>query len=380
MCIFLGCSSEETTLMAKTYRVAVIGRTGKGNYGHGLDTVWKALDNVTVVAVADEDDRGRAAAAERLKAKNAYADYRQMLDKEKPQIVSVADRFLDGHHDMVVACAQAGANMFLEKPFCRDLAEADAMVKACEMHHVKLAIAHQTRYSPRLQRVRELIGDRLGDILEMRGRGKEDARGGGQDLMVLGTHIMDLMRYLAGDPQWCQAHVTQDGKPVTKADVREGGEGMGPVAGDRISATYGFGRGIEGSFATHKARHGAGTRFGLQVFGSKGVVQLTTGSLPAAYFLEDPSWFPGRSKAAWQEITSAGIGKPETLKDGGLAQGNVWIAKDLIEAIEKDRQPLGSMYDGRAALEMILAVYESQRVKGLVQLPLKNRKHPLSML
>ena len=91
--------------MPKTYRVAVIGRTGKGNYGHGLDVVWKALDNVEIVAVADEDEKGRAAAAKRLGAKNAYADYREMLDKEKPQIVSVADRFLDAHRDMVVACA-----------------------------------------------------------------------------------------------------------------------------------------------------------------------------------------------------------------------------------------------------------------------------------
>ena len=59
---------------------------------------------------------------------------------------------------------------------------------------------------------------------------------------------------------------------------------------------------------------------------------------------------------------------------------HIWIAQDLIEAIEKDRQPLGSMYDGRAALEMILAVYESHRIKGPVEIPLKNRKHPLSML
>src|SRR5712691_6180498 len=114
--------------MAQNYRVAVIGRTGKGNYGHGLDIVWKALDNVEIVAVADENDKGRAAAAQRLQAKQAYADYREMLAKERPQIVSVADRFLDAHRDMVVACAEAGTSIFLEKPMCRTLAEADEMV------------------------------------------------------------------------------------------------------------------------------------------------------------------------------------------------------------------------------------------------------------
>lgn len=364
--------------MAKKYRVAVIGRTGKGNYGHGLDTVWLALDNVEVVAVADENEKGRAAAAQRLKAPHAYADYRQMLEKERPQLVSVADRWLDAHRDMVVACAQAGASIFLEKPMCRTLAEADQMVTACERHHVKLAIAHQTRYSPRLTRIREMIAaGQLGDLLELRGRGKEDARGGGQDLMVLGTHIMDLMRFLAGDARWCHARIEQNGKPAAKADIRQGGEGMGPILGDSITATYGFDKGALGSFGTHRAKHGAGTRFGLHIHGTRGVLHLTTGSLPAAYFLDDPSWFPGRSGRGWQLVSSNGVGKPETLKDGGLGLGNIWIAKDLIEAVEKDRQPLGSMYDGRAALEMILAVYESHRLGGPVDLPLKNRQHPL---
>jgi predicted dehydrogenase len=367
--------------MPKTYHVAVIGRTGKGNYGHGLDVVWKAIDRVEIVAVADEDEKGRTAAAERLQVKNSYADYRKMLEKEKPQIVSVADRYLDAHKDMVVACAEAGASIFLEKPMARTLAEADEMVKACETHHVKLAIAHQTRYSPRLARVRELLAEgKLGDLLEMHARGKEDQRGGGQDLMVLGTHLFDLMRFVAGDPTWCFARVLQNGKPATKADVREGGENMGLVLGDDLHATYGFNKGVIGTFGSRKAKDGAAARFGLQLYGTKGVVHLETGSLPPVYFLDDPSWTPGKSKAAWQEVTSDGVGKPEPLKDAGLGQGNVWIAKDLIEAIEKDRQPLGSMYDGRAALEMILAVYESHRLKGPVELPLTNRKHPLTMV
>jgi hypothetical protein len=191
---------------------------------------------------------------------------------------------------------------------------------------------------------------------------------------------MDLMRLLVGDARWCHARIWQGGKPAVKADVKEGGEGMGPILGDRIAVTYGFDGGIVANLGTHRARHGAGARYGLEVYGSKGVLQLTTGSLPPVYFLDDPSWFPGRSKVAWQEVTSAGLGKPEPLKDGGLGLGNLWIARDLIEAIQMDRQPLGSMYDGRAALEMILAVYESYRVRGPVELPLKNRRHPLTML
>jgi predicted dehydrogenase len=360
------------------YRVAVIGRTGKGNYGHGLHTVWLGEDKVEIVAVADENDKGRTETADLLKAKNAYADYKQMLEKEKPHIVSVADRFLDMHRDMVVACAQAGANMFLEKPICRTLQEADEMVAACEKHHVKLAIAHQTRYSPRLKVIKQMIADgMIGDVLELRGRGKEDARSGGQDLMVLGTHIMDLIRYLAGDAQWCFARIWQGGKKAMPGDVKAGGEGMGPIQGDSIVSQYGLSTGAIAHFASNKVKPGEIGRFGLHIHGSKGIIHVQTGGLPPAYFMADPTWMPGKSKAQWQEITSNGVGKPETLKDGGLGLGNKYIIADLMDSIEKDRQPIGSIYDGRAALEMILAVYESHKLDRPVDLPLKNRKHPL---
>ena len=363
------------------YRVAVIGRTGKGNYGHGLDVVWNDVEQAQVVAVADEDEKGRADAARRLKTPKAYADYRQMLEKERPQIVSVAPRWLDCHHEMVLAWAEHGCHVFLEKPMCPTLEQADEMVAAFEKRGLKLAIAHQTRYSPTLEHARKLIADGLlGDILELRGRGKEDRRGGGEDLMVLGTHIMDLMRLFAGDAQWCFACVSEAGKTVTKSNVREGAEGIGPLAGDEIHAMYRFSGTVMGYFSTCRAKHGVAQRFGLQIFGSKGILTMTTGALPQVAFVEDPSWQGGASKAPWHRITSAGIDKPETLSDAGQSLGNRLIALDLIRAIETDTQPQGSIYDGRAALEMILAVYESHRLKGPAALPLKNRVHPLTLL
>jgi len=367
--------------MAKTYRVGIIGRTGKGNYGHGLDTVWAEFPNVEVVAVADDDEKGRAEAAKRTRAKAAYADYRAMLDKEKPDIVAVAPRWLDAHRDMVVAAAERGCHIFMEKPMCRSLEEADQMVSACERHHVKLAIAHQSRYAPNILRAKEAIeSGRIGDVFELRGRGKEDARAGGEDLMVLGTHIMDLIRLFAGDPHWCFARVLAHDKPVTKSEVRAGAEGIGPLAGDSITATYGMSGSTTAYFASVKPKSGPGGRFGLQIFGTKGIIDLTTGGLPPVLLCEDPTWSPGRSNKSWMPISSEGVGKPEPLKDGGLGMGNVLIVRDLIESIEQDRQPHGSVYDARAALEMILAVYESHRRGAAVEMPLKNRHHPLTML
>lgn len=370
-----------TKAKERKYKVAVIGRTGKGNYGHGLDVVWNDIDQAEVVAVADVDAEGRAAAAKRLKAPRTYADYCQMLEKERPQIVSVAPRWLDCHRDMVVACAESGCHVFLEKAMCQTLEQADEMIAALEKQNLKLAIAHQTRYSPSLRHVQRAIADGvLGDIVELRGRGKEDRRGGGEDLMVLGTHVMDMMRLFAGNPKWCFARVSDSGKPVTRDQVRDGAEGIGPLAGDEIHATYRFSGTTMGYFSTHRARHGAAKRFGLQLFGTKGILTMTTGALPEIWLVEDPTWQPGRSKALWKRVTSAGIDKPEILVDRGHALGNRLIALDLIRAIETDTQPKGSMYDGRAALEMILAVYESHRLGAPVDLPLKNREHPLSLL
>jgi predicted dehydrogenase len=362
----------------KKFRVAVIGRTGKGDYGHGLDTVWLRCDRAEVVAVADEDERGRLAAAKRLSAKKAYADYREMLEKERPEIVSVAPRWPDCHRDMVVACAHFGANVFLEKPVAQTLEQADEMIAACEKHHVKVAVAHQTVYSPRIQVIRQLINDGvIGEVIELRGHGKEDRRGGGEDLMVLGTHTFDLMRFLVGNPKWCFARIQQGGRKPLPADIRQGGEQIGPILGDQIVAEYGFSGLATGRFITHVAKAGANTRYWLEIRGTKGVIQVGYGILPPAYLCEDPSGFFGRGQAVWQEITSNGVGQPETLDLKMIDNGNILIVNDLIDAIQTDRPPLDSLADGRAALEMILAVYESHRLEKPVDLPLKNRKHPL---
>lgn len=364
--------------MNRKYRVAIIGRTGRGNYGHDLDTVWLDLDNVKIVAVADENAEGCAQAAERLGASRAYADYREMLLQEKPDLVSVAPRTPDCHRDMALACAEAGVRgVLMEKPLATDLQEADEMVAACERTGMKIAICHQARYGPRLKVARELVAEgRIGDLLEMRARGKEDHRGGGEDLMVLGTHLMDLMRLFAGDPQWCFARVTEKGRPITRASIRTCEDGIGPFAGDAVSAVYGFAPPLTGYFASHRARHGVGERFALHLFGSKGQMTIKT-DLTQVFLLEDPSWNPGKSGALWQPVTSEGVGLPERQPPYTLRYGNGLIARDLIRCVEEDRQPFGSVYDGRAALEMILAVYESQRLNAPVFLPLAKRVHPL---
>ncbi|MFN9896031.1 MAG: Gfo/Idh/MocA family oxidoreductase, partial [Acidobacteriota bacterium] len=108
----------------RRYRAAVIGHTGRGNYGHGLDTVWQAFDFVDTVAVADPDEPGLAKAVVRTGAQRGYRDYREMLAKEKPDLVSIGPRHLDQRVPMVEAAAAAGAHIYMEKAFAANLADA----------------------------------------------------------------------------------------------------------------------------------------------------------------------------------------------------------------------------------------------------------------
>jgi len=366
----------------RKYRVAVIGHTGRGNYGHDLDRAWLDLPGVEIVAVADADDKGLAAAVKRLRAPKGFSDYRRMLDEVKPDLVGVCPRWLDQHRDMVVAAAERGARgIYLEKPMCRTLAEADEMVAACEKNKVKLAIAHQTRYSPKLSVVRELIrSGRIGQVVEFRCRGKEDSRGGGEDLWVLGTHVLNLAHHFGGEPKWCFGTVCQEGRPIRREDVKPGNEGIGPLAGDSVHAMYGLAGGATAYFDSVRNAGGDPTRFGLRIFGSKGIIEMETAYLPAVHLLADPSWSPGRTGAKWLAVSSAGVDQPEPLADGGLPAGNVLAVKDLIAAVEEDRPPQSNIYEARTAVEMIVAVFESQRVGGPVTLPLSNRQNPLTML
>jgi predicted dehydrogenase len=366
----------------KKYRVAIIGRTGHGNYGHDLDLAWRDVPETEVVAVADDDAAGLAAAAKRLGGVPAFSDYRKMLDAVRPQIVSICQRWLDQHHAMCLAAAERGIHIYIEKPLCRTLAEADEIVAACERTHAKLAVAFPTRYSPKIKTIKSLIGaGKLGRVLEYRGRGKEDSRGGGEDLWVLGSHVMDMIRALGGEPLWCFASVTQSGRPITRRDVVEGNEGIGPLAGDAVHAMYGMPGGAIAAFASVKDAGGSLSRYGLQIYGSRGAIEMLEGTMPAVKYLADPGWSPGRSGATWQDVSSAGIGLPEPLTAAEYRDRHTLAIRDLIAAIEQpERQPLANVYEARGGMEMIVAAFESQRVGRPVTLPLKNRANPLTML
>ena len=352
--------------------VGVIGHTGQGNYGHGEDTVWLKLPQTKIIAVADADPKGLAEAAMRLGGVQAYADYKVMLVSAKPDIAAICSRHIHEHRDMIVAAIEAGVKgIYIEKPFVRTLAEADEIVKLCADKGVRLAIAHRNRYHPVVDVVKKLVASgEIGELKEVRVRGKQDQRGGGLDLWVLGGHGFNLATLFTGPAISCEATIHVEGRPATKADIRPGDEGVGLIVGDEIHARYETKSGIPLYFDSKKGKPAKGTPFGARLIGTKGVISLQIDEEPLAILERDGKKTP---------ITTAGIGQPEPIKDIRLINGGHHGAiRDLLAAIAEKREPLCGPEAGLETVELTLGVFASFAAGGKkVALPLDDRQHPL---
>ena len=352
--------------------VGVIGHTGQGNYGHGEDTVWLQIPATRIVAVADADPKGLTLEAKKLGGVKAYADYKVMLAEVKPDIAAICPRHIHEHHEMILAAVAAGVKgIYIEKPFVRTLAEADEVVKLCAEKGVRLAIAHRNRYHPVIPLIKKLVdAGEIGDLKEVRVRGKQDQRGGGLDLWVLGGHGFNLATLFTGPATSCQATILVEGRPATKADIRPGDEGVGPIVGDEVHAHCESKSGIPLYFDSKKGTWTKGTPFGARLIGTKGVISLQIDEEPVAILERDGKKTP---------ITTAGIGQPEPIKDIRLINGGHHGAiRDLLAAIAEKREPLCGPKDGLETVELTLAVFASFAAGGAkVTVPLAERGHPL---
>ncbi len=352
-------------------RVAVIGRTGAGGYGHQLDLGFTADPRAAIVAVADPDEDGRQACMRRTGAERGYEDYARMLTEQKPDIVVVAPRNLDCHEAMVLAAIDAGAHVYCEKPIAQSLAAADRMVAAASRAGVKFGIALPAAAERRFAQALACLADgRLGDLLALRALCKWDHRGGGQDFLILGVHFADLMRRIAGAPQACYAKVSIAGRPVTRADAAEGDERSGLIAGERIWAAYDFPGAVTGTIESWRC--GISDRdlqpYRLEIHGTAGVLLLRAPYADhSLWYCSDAAFMPGRSR--WERIDTDVVAT--------YGDYHKLAASYFLDAIEQDKDPLCSGSDGLAALEMIHAAYASQLNGGPVSLPLERRRHPL---
>ena len=355
----------------KRYKAAIIGHTGKGDYGHGLDVVFNGHPRIDVVAFADPKPKEN-------KAPRHYADYREMLEKEKPELVSVAPRWTDEHFDMCMAALKAGAHLFVEKPFTKTLDEADTILALAKEKKRKIAVAHQMRIAPSIQHLKtELDSGLIGELLEIRAHGKQDARAGGEDMIVLGTHLFDLMRLFAGDPRWCTAQILHNGEEVGRSHIRNASEGIGPIIGNDITAQFAFGNGIVGSFTSRGKNRQTSGHWGLHLIGSKGVVRVTADVFPTVWLLKSGDFSDSGKTDQWQRLPSdPTVNWTKERKSFGGA--NRRVLDDWLSAIEDDREPICSGHNGMKAIELCMGVFEAGLTRARVAFPLKNRKHPLA--
>ena len=365
------------------YRAGAIGRTGRGNWGHGLDIAFVGVPRVEFVAVADDDADGLREAGARTGAGSPYGDYREMLERERLDFVAVCPRWPDARAEMVIAAAEAGGRgIFCEKPFARTLAEADAMLEACERAGTRVAVAHR-RANPYEQRAKAMVEEgAIGELQSLRAMGKCDHRSGAQDLMVLGTHMMDSMRFVAGsEVVWASGRVTQDGRDVTVEDIREGDEEIGLIAGNAVSAEYAFENGVTASFESHPVvmpPGGSGSLFGFEAYGSKGIISVRNSPSGNMFVYPHSRWVPG-SDDQWRPIVIEEWEREQRRRGvSSTTLSNKIIVNELIQAVEEDRDVVlsSSGKDGRAAIEMIMAVHESHRLGERVYFPMENRENP----
>jgi predicted dehydrogenase len=362
---------------SESMRAAVIGHTGRGDYGHGLDVLFNGVPGVQVVAVADPVAAGREAAAKRCGALRQYADYRELLTKEKPQLVSIAPRWTDQHHAMAMASLEAGAHLYMEKPIAPTLAEADEILAVADKRGLKIAVAHQMRLAPNIIFLKRKLAEGLiGDLVQVRAWGKQDDRAGGEDMLVLGTHLFDMLRNLVGDPVWCSARILHQDREFTRADARTVKEQIGLVGGTDIEAQFAFVNGVMASFISRAALRQTVAHWGMELIGSKGVVRILMDVFPQVFLLDAGKWESTGKTDRWLPLKD----DPTfnfTSEQRGFGPANRRVVDDWLEAIHTKREPACSGRAAMRALEMVMAVYHAGLSGRRTPLPLTDRRHPL---
>jgi predicted dehydrogenase len=193
-------------------------------------------------------------------------------------------------------------------------------------------------------------------------------------MMVLGTHEFDLLRFFAGDVQWCTARVQQKGRDITKADARMPSEAIGPVAGDEIFAQFAFANGVNGTFNSRTRLRETIGHWGILLTGSKGMVRILTEVEPHMLVRKSSGdWQVSGRDDQWQPLG----GTPGPAENDFAAQ-NRRVLDDLLDAIRTDREPVCSGRNAAKAVEMVMAVYQAALSGARVPLPLADRKHPLA--
>ena len=321
----------------KIYRVGIIGCGGMGG-SHA--NAYAGNERTEVVATMDMLEAAAKALAEKHSA-TAYTDYNEMFEKEELDIVSITT-WQSVRAEITIAAANAGIKgIFGEKPMCANVGEANDMLKACEKNGAKLAIGHQRRFSAQNAEARRLIQE--GAI----GQPQVMVRRDGEGLLNRGTHEIDEMRYIFGDPMplWVIGQVSR------KTDRWE----RRVRCEDLCMCEICFEGGIRGVYESDLPEPGLR---GDVVYGSDG--QLKRGEGGTILLLNDKA-------AGWQQI------QPRESGGNQFQEFIDWLDGKIEEHRSSGRQAAITM-------QILMAIYESLRIKDVVMMPLETRENPLDLM
>ena len=335
--------------MSKKYTAAII---GCGSIGHAHMDGYNLVDNIDVIAVADPTEIARQQYVEEYDIPQQFDTVEEMLEKAKPDIVSVCTWHLL-HPAPTIAAANAGVlAVICEKPMAIGMNAADSMVEACENSGTKLVISHQRRFTPGWEKAKKLLGNgAIGTPLFVTNKVADG-------LTNWGTHSIDGSRFVLGDPkaQWVMGAVER------KTDRYERDT---PVE-DACMGLVHFENDIQLFIQSDLMREGAQAGH-FQIRGSNGYMEVTELSVR----LHDTS------TAGWQDIQ---IDTPEGAQAIG-GNSNADQVLELIEVLEGrlDRHR-NSGNTARDTVEIMMALYESARRNSVVHLPLEEREYPLEKM
>lgn len=350
------------------------------------------LPPVRLRRVAEAEEALARAAAQRLGFEEWTTDWEALVASPDIDLVSiVTPNFL--HAPMTIAAASAGKHVFCEKPLAISTAEAEQMCRAAEAAGVVHAVNFNYRKVPAVQFMGRLIrAGRIGTVRQFRAAYLQDwgndtrlprswkfqASGSGAGALAgVGSHIIDLSRYLVGELERVVAttEIWVKERPVPTSSlpfeaVHGDGE-MAPVDVDDSAYFLGrFASGAIGVFEISRCAPGRKNQLALEIHGSRGSVcydyerpnevqlYLGDGDVEASGF-RTILMGPAQDRAALLAFPGIGV---------GFAESIVFQVRDLLAAIGGGPAMSPDFYDGWRAQMIVESVLASAQ-SGWVAVP-----------
>lgn len=184
--------------MKTKIKAAVI---GVGSMGKNHARVYAELPDVDLVAVSDLNAAALTSVTRQTGARG-YVDFQKMLQKEQPEVVSVAVPTVL-HGEIAAAALEAGAHVLVEKPIACNLQEGRALIETARALNRQLMIGHIARFNPAIQSLKQrLEAGQLGQIYQVicRRVGPYPSRFQNMSVIIdLAPHDIDILRWLIGE-------------------------------------------------------------------------------------------------------------------------------------------------------------------------------------